>query len=103
MSRAIRARRAFILGLIYGVLDYDVFVYEGGRSSPRRFAVGRFPQLSDKQAHSVRSAILRECQEATAAIRYDRRVITLPCHHQAHVGHCITAFPGLLMMTWVRV
>ena len=33
MSGAIRARRAFILGLIYGVLDYDVFVCEGGDCS----------------------------------------------------------------------
>lgn len=76
MSRAIRARRAFILGLIYGVLDYDVFVCEGGRSPPRRFAVGRFPQLSAKQARSVRSAILHESHEDTAAIRYCRGVIT---------------------------
>jgi hypothetical protein len=94
---------AFILGLIYGVLDYDVFVCEEGRSSARRFAMGRFPELSDKQARSVRSAVLRECQEGTAAIRYYRRVITLSRHHQAHVGHCITEYPGLLTMALIRV
>jgi hypothetical protein len=25
------------------------------------------------------------------------------CHHQAHVGHCITVYPGLLKMALIRV
>jgi len=68
------------------------------RSSSRRFAVGHIPQLSDKQARSLRSVVLREIHEDTAAIRYGPYypcVITPSCHHRAHVGHCITAHPGL--------
>jgi len=61
-----------------------------GRSSPRRFAVGRFPQLSDKQAHSARSAILHESHEDTAAIRYCRCVITPYCAVTWHMSDIVS-------------
>jgi hypothetical protein len=80
----------------------------GDRCSPLRH--GTFPKLSEKQARSARSAILHESKDNTAAIRYCHRVITslrhyavMPCHHQAHVGHCITVFPGVLTMALIRV
>jgi len=82
ISQATWARLAFILGFIYGVLDYDVFVYKRGdrllATSPWDISqtireTGAFRAL----CHPTRESGRYRCPTVLSLHHY---VITLPCH-----------------------